>query len=100
MPGVLKIFKLLTEVFQLADNKELGEKLFSINGLKVAFIKTSIRGKVGPGTKAAWEKAKSLLTEAGASIKEIELLEDFAKIANWHANILAGEGRTSFLGNK
>ena len=57
-------------------------------------------GKAGPGTKAAWEKAKEMLKKEGAIVEEIELPGDFGKIKQWHANVLAGEGRTSFLGSE
>jgi hypothetical protein len=33
-------------------------------------------------------------------VEEVELLEDFVKISKWHADVLAGEGRTSFLGSE
>jgi hypothetical protein len=40
------------------------------------------------------------LEAKGATVEEIELPEEFAKISKWHADVLAGEGRTSFLGSK
>ena len=33
-------------------------------------------------------------------VEEIDLPEEFAKITKWHGNVLAGEGRTSFLGSE
>jgi hypothetical protein len=45
-------------------------------------------------------KAKGLLKAKGAQVEEIELPEEFEKISRWHANVLVGEGRTSFLGSE
>lgn len=92
--------ELLSGVFQLADDEPVPAEPFSLKGANIAFCKTTVWPKAGPGTKSAWDKAKELLTKHGASVKEIELPEDFANIHDWHANILAGEGRTSFLGSK
>jgi Asp-tRNA(Asn)/Glu-tRNA(Gln) amidotransferase A subunit family amidase len=91
--------QLLAKVFQLADDTPVGPTPFDIRGTKIAFCKTANWPKAGPGTQGAWEKAKSILEKQGAKVEEIELPEDFAKIKDWHANVLAGEGRTSFLGS-
>lgn len=91
--------QLLAKVFQLTDDTPTPESPFKIEGSKVAFVKTAVWPKAGPGTQAAWEKAKSLLSTKGAKVEEIELPDEFAKIKDWHAAVLAGEGRTSFLGN-
>jgi len=92
--------ELLSSVFQLADDAPIPLVPFSISGSKIAFVKTHVWPKAGPGLRKAWEKAKSLLEAQGAIVEEIELPEDFSKISKWHADVLAGEGRTSFLGSK
>lgn len=92
--------QLLAEVFQLADDEPIPSSPFKIQGSKIAFVKTHVWPKAGPGTKNAWEKAKKLLEGKGASVEEVELPADFEKIKDWHANVLAGEGRTSFLGSR
>lgn len=92
--------ELLSSVFQLADDEPIPSTPFPIKGSRIAFLKTHVWPKAGPGTKAAWEKAKELLSKEGASVEEIELPEEFAKITDWHAAVLAGEGRTSFLGSE
>ncbi|KAF8850337.1 amidase family protein [Acephala macrosclerotiorum] len=91
--------QLLAKVFQLADDTPVPESPFKIEGSKVAFVKTSVWPKAGPGTQKAWETAKGLLETKGAKVEEIDLPEEFDKIKDWHAAVLAGEGRTSFLGN-
>lgn len=48
----------------------------------------------------AWERAKEILGREGVEVEEVELPGDFEKITRWHGNVLAGEGRTSFLGSK
>jgi len=92
--------ELLSSVFQLADDTPVPPTPFSISGSKIAFVKTHVWPKAGPGLDKAWEKAKSLLEAKGATVEEIELPEEFSKISKWHADVLAGEGRTSFLGSE
>lgn len=92
--------ELLSSVFQLADDDPVPSEPFSVKGAKIAFCKSPVWPKAGPGTIGAWEKAKELLTKQGASIEELDLPEDFSKIKQWHANVLAGEGRSSFLGSE
>jgi Asp-tRNA(Asn)/Glu-tRNA(Gln) amidotransferase A subunit family amidase len=91
--------QLLAKVFRLADDTPVSPNPFAIEGSRIAFCKTASWPKAGPGTKAAWEKAKIILENHGARVGDIELPEDFARIKDWHANVLAGEGRTSFLGS-
>lgn len=91
---------LLSKVFQLADDQPLPASPFTLKGAKIAFIKTPVWPKAGPGTKAAWEKGKKILAGHGADVEEVELPDDFAKIPDWHTKILAGEGRVSFLGSE
>ena len=91
--------ELLSSVFQLADDEPIPTTPFQIKGSKIAFVKTHVWPKAGPGTKDAWEKAKSLLEKDGASVEEIELPSEFSKITDWHRAVLSGEGRTSFLGS-
>jgi amidase len=71
-----------------------------LNGAKIAFLKTSLWSKAGPGTRDAWAKGQEILSKHGAQIEEIELPEDFGRIPDWQINILSGEGRVSFLGSK
>lgn len=92
--------QLLAKVFQLADDETPPTTPFKIAGSKIAFCKTHVWHKAGPGTKNAWEKAKKILESKGAKVEEIELPSEFEKITAWHRNVLAGEGRTSFLGSK
>lgn len=92
--------QLLADVFRLADDEEVGSGGFEVKGAKIAFCRTSIWPKAQDGTTQAWEKAKKILSNAGASVEEIDLPEDFANVAEWHRAVLAGEGRTSFLGSE
>ena len=92
--------ELLSSVFQLADDTLIPSSPFLVSGSKIAFLKTHVWPKAGPGLENAWGKAKSLLEAKGATVEEIELPEDFSNITKWHAAVLAGEGRTSFLGSK
>jgi Asp-tRNA(Asn)/Glu-tRNA(Gln) amidotransferase A subunit family amidase len=92
--------ELLAKVFELADDEPVPTTPFSLKGAKVAFCKSPAWSKAGPGMQNAFEKAQELLKKSGATVDELELPDDFTKIKEWHANVLAGEGRTSFLGRK
>jgi Asp-tRNA(Asn)/Glu-tRNA(Gln) amidotransferase A subunit family amidase len=92
--------ELLAHVYQLADDEPISSSPFKLQGSKIAFAKTHVWPKATGGTHAAWTKAKSLLEKAGAMVEEIELPADFEKITDWHGKVLAGEGRTSFLGRE
>jgi Asp-tRNA(Asn)/Glu-tRNA(Gln) amidotransferase A subunit family amidase len=92
--------ELLSTVFQLCDDEPLPSTPFSISGARIAFVKTHVWPKAGPGLQDAWVKAKELLVAKGAQVEDIELPDEFAKISKWHADVRAGEGRTSFLGSE
>ena len=92
--------EVLFSIFQLCDDEPLPSIPFSISGAKIAFMKTHVWPKAGPGLEKAWVKAKGLLKAKGAQVEEIELPEEFEKISRWHADVLVGEGRTSFLGSE
>ncbi|KAH8601239.1 amidase signature domain-containing protein [Bisporella sp. PMI_857] len=91
--------ELLASVFQLVDDEPVSTSPFGLKTAKIAFCKTHVWPKAGLGTKAAWAKAQDLLKEQGACVEDIDLPKDFDNITKWHANVLAGEGRASFLGN-
>jgi Asp-tRNA(Asn)/Glu-tRNA(Gln) amidotransferase A subunit family amidase len=92
--------ELLSSVFQLSDDEPIPATPFSLQGAKIAFCKSPVWAKAGPGTQAAFTKAQELLKAEGATVEDLDLPEDFNKIHHWHQNVLAGEGRTSFLGSK
>jgi Asp-tRNA(Asn)/Glu-tRNA(Gln) amidotransferase A subunit family amidase len=92
--------ELLASVFKMTDDEPIPPTPFSLKGAKVAFCKSPVWSKAGSGTQAAFEKAQKLLKKSGATVEELELPEEFNKIKEWHANVLAGEGRSSFLGRK
>lgn len=92
--------ELLAKVFHLADDEAPDtETAVQISGARIGFCKTHMWSRAGPGTIATWEKSQDLLSAHGAVIDSIELSEEFARINEWHEKVLAGEGRTSFLGN-
>lgn len=92
--------ELLGRVFQLADDAPIPSPAFSLKGAKIAFCKTPVWPIAGPGTVAAYAKAQEILKSEGAVICELELPKEFEMLPQWHGQILAGEGRTSFLGSK
>ncbi|CAG8973089.1 hypothetical protein HYALB_00007566 [Hymenoscyphus albidus] len=91
--------EMLGGVLRVEDDERIPERGFGMEGKRIAFCRTHVWGKAGRGTKNAWEGAKKILASRGAEVEEIELPSDFERISEWHANVLAGEGRTSFLGS-
>ena len=89
---------LLSDVFRIQDDESVPKEPFQLKGAKVGFCKTHNWEKAGPGTQKAMEKAKGILQQHGAGVEEVELPDDFGKVLEWHATVLAAEGRSSFLG--
>lgn len=71
----------------------------SLKGAKFGFAKTHVWPRATEGTQNAWEKAKELLKEEGAEVEEIDLGPEFEEIWRLYPYVLAGEGRTAFLGD-
>lgn len=92
--------ELLASVFKFADDELVPSVPFSLKGARVAFCKSPVWSLTGPGTRKAFEKAQELLKKSAATVAEIELPQDFTNILEWHGKVLAGEGRTSFLGGR
>lgn len=91
-------FELLADVFCIRDDEPVPAKPFDIRGARIGLCKTHVWPKAGPGTKAAMTKAQEILGRHEAHVEDLELPDRFAGIIDWHRDILAGEGRTSFLG--
>ncbi|GAA5859656.1 hypothetical protein JCM1840_006395 [Sporobolomyces johnsonii] len=90
--------KLLSEVFRLEDDVAPPAEPLPLKGAKFGFYKTHVWPRATQGTRDAWEKAKELLKEEGAEVEELDLPE-FEDIWRLYPYILAGEGRTAFLGD-
>lgn len=92
---------LVSKVLRVEDDDfQSGNVDVDLKGARIAFCQTHVwDGKAGPSLRSAWKKARALLAATGAIVEDIELLEDFAKVSEWHATALAGEGRNTFLGS-
>lgn len=90
----------LFSVYQIRDDEPVSTTPFSVKGAKIAFCKTHVWPKAGPSLEKAWKKARELLEKEGASVEDLELPAEFAKVSDWHANVLVAEGRSSFLGSE
>ncbi|KAM4060478.1 amidase [Hirsutella rhossiliensis] len=88
---------LLAKVYRLDFDYSQPPEPFSIQGASIAFVKTSVWDQAGSGTRKAWEKARSLLADAGAVIQDFDLPEPFQKCREWRETIVAGEARSAFL---
>ena len=90
--------EVLSEAFRIQDDTAPSGQPFKIEGAKIGFCKSYYWPNAGPGTKNAFDKAKHILQGKGATVEDVELPADFAKVLDWHRDVLAGEGRSSFLG--
>ncbi|GAA5820110.1 hypothetical protein JCM3770_003355 [Rhodotorula araucariae] len=90
--------KLLAEVFRLEDDITPPTEPLSLKGAKFGFYKTHVWPRATEGTQKAWETAKELLEAEGAEVKEL-VLPDFEEIWRLYPYVLAGEGRSAFLGD-
>jgi Asp-tRNA(Asn)/Glu-tRNA(Gln) amidotransferase A subunit family amidase len=86
---------LLADVFNLHDDEASTFK--SVRGVKIAVCRTDNWCHAGEGTKAALEKAKTLLQAHGAVLEEVALPPSFADIPEWHRVLLATDGKAGFL---
>ncbi|KAL2827456.1 amidase signature domain-containing protein [Aspergillus pseudoustus] len=90
--------ELVLPVLGVSDDEVTAESAFTgVKGAKFGLVKTSVWNNAGQGTIAAMEKAAKLLKGHGAIVEEIQLPAEFDNMPDWHAAILAGDGRTSFL---
>jgi Asp-tRNA(Asn)/Glu-tRNA(Gln) amidotransferase A subunit family amidase len=88
----------LAEVLGIRDDPIPGERGFKgVSGAKFGVVKGPVWKQAGEGTIAAMEKAKSLLEKYGAVVEDVELPAEFEKMPDWHAKIMAGDGRVAFL---
>ncbi|KAA8642023.1 amidase [Aspergillus tanneri] len=88
---------LLAKVFRLDFDTVPNPHPFQIKQARIAFVTTHVWDHAGPGTHAAWQKARSLLSATGAVLEDVDLPEPFARCCDWQKVVIAGEGRTAFL---
>jgi amidase len=84
---------LFASVFHLADDEPVPSAAFSLKGAKFALCKSKMLPVAGKGTQDAMALAAKLLREQGAVVEELELPEDFTKIRQWHAKVMAADGK-------
>ncbi|KAK5674657.1 hypothetical protein LTS10_012658 [Elasticomyces elasticus] len=91
-------FEVLADAFRLKDDGLASSQAFNLRGAKIGFCKTHNWPKAGQGTINAMAKAQNILTTNGAQVEDVELPDDFSRVLDWHADVLVGEGQTSFFG--
>ncbi|KAG6317392.1 hypothetical protein E4U22_006287 [Claviceps purpurea] len=92
--------EMLARVFRLACNMRSAPVPVSpltVAGSKVAFIKTHVWPKAGPGTHAAWNLAHQILQDHGAQVQDVDLPGAFSKISEWRETVVTQEARAAFL---
>ncbi|CBF87407.1 amidase [Aspergillus nidulans FGSC A4] len=88
--------KLVAGVLGIKDDQK-PRKAESLKGEKFGLVKGPVWGLAGPGTINAMEKARCLLQAHGAIVEDVELPPEFDNMPDWHAKIMAADGRTTFL---
>ncbi|KAM0746560.1 amidase family protein [Meredithblackwellia eburnea MCA 4105] len=89
--------ELLAKVFRLEDDTSPAP--VTLKGAKFGFTKTSVWEKAEQPIRDAYALAAKLLEAEGAIVEEVELPEEFTTLQEHYRAILAGEGRSSFLGD-
>ncbi|KAL4904096.1 hypothetical protein BDW74DRAFT_185765 [Aspergillus multicolor] len=88
--------RLLAGVLGIRDDEGV-RKMDGLKGMKIGFVKGPVWHLAGPGTIAAMDKARALLEAHGATVTDVDLPQQFANMPDWHAKIMASDGRTTFL---
>lgn len=71
---------------------------FEVRGARFGYVRTmQWEAHVRPATAAAMGRAVDLLRAHGAEVEEVGLPGDLDGLPDWHAVVLAGDGRTAFL---
>ena len=86
---------LLARVFEVADQPP--SETASAASLRIGVCRTPYWHAALPETRAALAKAAERLSEAGASVADVELGEEFASLDELRGFIMWAEGRRSFL---
>ncbi|KAL4792646.1 amidase signature domain-containing protein [Aspergillus venezuelensis] len=68
-----------------------------LTGAKFGLVKSPAWDQAGKGTLAAMQKAQDLLKAHGATVEEVTLPSEFNNMPDWHAKIMAADGRVAFL---
>ena len=85
---------LMAEVYGIGEDHRPAA---SMQGLRVAFCRSPEWGATETPMRDAFAHAARLLTEAGATVTQLELPEAFSSLTAAHKVILFREGRASFL---
>ncbi|KAL4966476.1 amidase [Aspergillus stella-maris] len=68
-----------------------------LKGAKFGLVKSPVWDQAGKGTLAAIEETQELLKAHGATVEEVTLPSEFNSMPDWHAKIMAADGRVAFL---
>ncbi|KAL4783799.1 amidase signature domain-containing protein [Aspergillus varians] len=89
--------RLLAGVLAIRDDAKSGPVFQGVKGARIGVVKGPVWHLAGAGTVAALEKGRELLSKHGAIVEEVELPSEFDNMPDWHAKIMAVDGRVSFL---
>ncbi|KAL4746365.1 hypothetical protein BDW72DRAFT_207420 [Aspergillus terricola var. indicus] len=88
--------KLVAGVLGIKDDQE-PKRVQSLKEARFGLVKGPVWGLAGQGTIDAMERARSLLQAHGAIVEDVDLPPEFDNMPDWHAKIMAADGRTTFL---
>ena len=91
--------ELMADAYRISDDDAVPKQPFELKGAKIAICTSPVWPKASDGTRNALTKAEEILQAHGAKLERLDLPSDFDNILEWHARVIGGEGRTSFLGN-
>lgn len=87
--------QILARVFGIGDEPE--PKMPAPNSLRIGICRTPYWESSLPETRAALAEAGSRLSDAGATVTELELGPDFSDLNEHRQTVMWAEGRISFL---
>ncbi|CAG9989209.1 unnamed protein product [Clonostachys byssicola] len=88
---------LLSEIVRISPGSRNIPPPLRPSSCRVAFIRSPMWPKAGPGTQGAWEQAERLLEQAGATVVHVELPKVFNRCYDWRETIVSSEARVAFL---
>ena len=88
-------FLVLADVFALQDRAP--PPPFTLKGAYIAACRSPAWDKTEPATRAAFERAITLLREAGAEVEPLDLPAAFDEMPEHQAVVMAGEAEPTFL---
>lgn len=92
--------QLLADIFALHDDGSLPLREPPLKAARVAFIKTPVWPRAGPGTAAAMERAAEILERHGVAVEEVSFPSEFSdlnSLKRMHSVVTNSDAQEAFL---